>query len=175
MAMFRSPWPEQFELSTGGSNFSRPRKVELRPFHNNAKPLWHPPPPPRADPQPPPPPRSIDIGFGQGTHGPKVRARNGTGPQALGREKSLTSVLFYPKKELRARNTRLARLRDRRNHIEERLLDQARAQASYTPPFFGVVCVAYSNVWFLTSKLCKIHHYRTKNDPPMIFWILTPH
>ena len=38
------------------------------------------------------------------------------------------------------------------NHLEERLLDQAQAQASYTPPFFWVVCVAYPNVWFLTSN-----------------------
>ena len=39
------------------------------------------------------------------------------------------------------------------SHLEERLLDQAQAQASYTPPpFFRVVRVAYPNVWFLTSN-----------------------
>ena len=42
------------------------------------------------------------------------------------------------------------------NHLEERLLDQAQARASYTPPFFGVVRVAYPIVWFLTSNICKI-------------------
>ena len=35
------------------------------------------------------------------------------------------------------------------NHLEERLLDQAQARASYTP-LFWVVRVAYPNVWFLT-------------------------
>ena len=35
------------------------------------------------------------------------------------------------------------------------------------PRFFGV---AYPNVWFLTSN----HHFGTKNDPPMIYWNLTP-
>ena len=60
-----------------------------------------------------------------------------------------------------------------RNHLEERLLDQAQARASYTP-FFGVVRVAYPNVWFLTSNPLENHHFRTKNDPRMIFWILTP-
>ena len=39
-----------------------------------------------------------------------------------------------------------------RNHLEERLLDQAQARVSYTPPLFGVVCVAYPNVWFLMSN-----------------------
>ena len=34
--------------------------------------------------------------------------------RSLGPQKSWNSVLFYPKKELRARNARLARLRDRR-------------------------------------------------------------
>ena len=29
------------------------------------------------------------------------------------------------------------------NHLEERLLDQAQAQALYTPPFLGVIRVAY--------------------------------
>ena len=38
------------------------------------------------------------------------------------------------------------------NHLVERLLDQAQARASYTPPFFGVVRVAYPDVWFVTSK-----------------------
>ena len=39
-----------------------------------------------------------------------------------------------------------------KNHLEERLLDQAQVRASYTPPFLGVVRVAYPNVWFLTSN-----------------------
>ena len=39
------------------------------------------------------------------------------------------------------------------NHLEERLLDQALVRASYTPPPpFGVVRVAYPNIWFLTSN-----------------------
>ena len=29
------------------------------------------------------------------------------------------------------------------NHLEERLLDQAQARASYTPPFWGAIRVAY--------------------------------
>ena len=30
-----------------------------------------------------------------------------------------------------------------KNHLEERLLDQARAQAPYNPPFWGFIWVAY--------------------------------
>ena len=39
-----------------------------------------------------------------------------------------------------------------KNHLEERLLDQAQARALYTPLFLGVVRVVYPNVWFLTSN-----------------------
>ena len=35
--------------------------------------------------------------------------------------------------------------------LKERLLDQAQARASYTPPFFGVVRVAYSKLWYRMS------------------------
>ena len=49
------------------------------------------------------------------------------------------------------------------NNLEERLLDQAQAQASYTP-FFQVVRIAYPNAWFSTSK----------KDPRKKFLILTP-
>ena len=63
------------------------------------------------------------------------------------------------------------------NHPQEskpkRLLDQAQARAPETP-FFGVVCVAYPKVWFLTSNPLWNHHFRTKNDPPVIFLDFDP-
>ena len=42
-------------------------------------------------------------------------------------------------------------LNPKRNHLEERLLDQAQARASYTPPFLGGFRVSYPKLWFRMS------------------------
>ena len=38
------------------------------------------------------------------------------------------------------------------NHLEERLLDQAQARASYTPPLLGVIRVAYPKACYWMSN-----------------------
>ena len=38
------------------------------------------------------------------------------------------------------------------SRLEESLLDQAQARASYNPRFFGVVRAAYPNAWFLMGN-----------------------
>ena len=55
------------------------------------------------------------------------------------------------------------------NHLEERLFDQAQAQASYTPLFWGC---SRSIPQGMVSDVHPLfnHHFRTKNDPPMFFF-----